>query len=234
MAAWCVIRDFATTEMSLPEAEERVKEILGNHYIDTDWRPTFKAVMNAEGDSNKAASEVEELAQAACRRTGLKIKIPARRPPLTQLTTLEDEVTTSLQDLKTRNRIFGELPSLDEFLEPVEEQEIGDSLTFEGGDSAIVAAVKREMAEKVGEVIEVESDEDEDTQAEPELSRTETLGLCQRLEGACLQFGNADPTLPLELLKQICLFRAHLQRDKLLHGTQTTIDSYFISPLDST
>ncbi|KAG1729323.1 uncharacterized protein EDB91DRAFT_1159667 [Suillus paluster] len=148
-------------------------------------------------------------------------------------TTLEDEITTSLQDLKTRNRIFGEPPSLDEFLEPVEEQEVVDSLAFEGGDKAIVAAVKREIAEKVGEVIEVESDEDEDTQAEPEFSRAETLGLCQQLEGACLQFGNADPTLPLELLKQIRLFRAHLRRDELLHGTQTTIDSYFISPLDT-
>jgi hypothetical protein len=88
----------------------------------------------------------------------------------------------------------------------------------------------QEMAEKVGEVIEVESDADEDSQAEPEVSRVEALGLCQRLEGACLRFGNADPTLPLELLKQIRLFRAHLRRDELLHGTQTTIDSYFISP----
>ena len=113
--------------------------------------------------------------------------------------------------LKTRNRILGELPSLDEFLEPVEEQEVGDSLAFEGGDKAIVAAVNREMAEKVGEVIEVESDEDEDSLAEPEVSRAEALGLCQRLEGAYLQFVNADPTLPLELLKQIHLFQAHLQ-----------------------
>ena len=48
------------------------------------------------------------------------------------------------------------------------------------------------MAEKVGEVIEVESDEDEDSQAEPEVSRAEALGLCQRLEGVYLQFVNAD------------------------------------------
>ena len=38
-------------------------------------------------------------------------------------------------------------------------------------------------------------------QAEPEVSRAETLRLCQWLEGACLQFRNTDPTLPLELLK---------------------------------
>ena len=106
-------------------------------------------------------------------------KPKVKGPPLTQLTTLEDKVTTSLQDLKARNHIFGELPSSDEFLEPVEEQKVGDSLAFEGGDKAIVAAVKREMAEKVGEVIEVESAEDEDSQAEPEVSRAEALGLCQ-------------------------------------------------------
>jgi len=46
--------------------------------------------------------------------------------------------------------------------EPAEEQEVGDSwLEFEGGEKAIIAAVKQEMTEKAGEVIEVETDEDE-------------------------------------------------------------------------
>ncbi|KAG1835808.1 hypothetical protein F4604DRAFT_1910703 [Suillus subluteus] len=62
---------------------------------------------------------------------------------------------------------------------------------------------------------------------EPEVSRAETLALCQRLERACLQFGNVNPTLPLELLKQIRLFHAELRREELLHSTQTTIDAYF-------
>ncbi|OJA17091.1 hypothetical protein AZE42_08991 [Rhizopogon vesiculosus] len=51
-----------------------------------------------------------------------------------------------LQDLRYRNTIFGEPPSLDEFLEPAEEQEVGDSLEFEGGDKAIAAAVKQELS----------------------------------------------------------------------------------------
>jgi len=211
--------------MTLPEAEVRIKEILGTRYADTDWLPAFDAVMNAEGDSDAAAMAVEQLAQAASQRTGLKIRISMRRPPLAQLTAVENEVATSLQDLKNRNRIFGEPPSLDEFLEPAEEQEVGDSLKFEGGDKAIVAAVKQELAERAGEVIEIESDEEEG--AEPEVSRTETLELCRRLEGACLQFGNVDSSLPLDLLKQLRLFRAHLRRDELLHGKQTTIDMYF-------
>jgi hypothetical protein len=142
--------------MTLPEAEVCVKEILGTRYADTDWLPAFEAVMNAEGDSDAAAMAVEQLAQAASQRTGLKIRIPMRRPPLAQLTAVENEVATSLQDLRNHNRIFGELLSLDEFLEPAEEQEVGDSLKFEGGDKAIVAAVKQELAERAGEVIEIE------------------------------------------------------------------------------
>jgi hypothetical protein len=97
---------------------------------------------------------------------------------------------------------------LGEFLEPAEEQEVRETLEFEGGNNAIIAAVNREMAEKVGEVIEVESDEDED--AEAVVSRTEMLVLCQRLEGSCLQFGNSDSTLPLKFIKQIRHFRAYL------------------------
>jgi len=46
--------------------------------------------------------------------------------------------------------------------EPPEEQEVGHSrLEFEGGEKAIIAAVKQEMAEKAGELIEVETGEDE-------------------------------------------------------------------------
>jgi hypothetical protein len=45
--------------------------------------------------------------------------------------------------LKTRDHIFGELPSVDEFLEPAEGQQVGES--FEGGDEAIIAVVRQEM-----------------------------------------------------------------------------------------
>ena len=212
--------------MTLPEAEARMKEILGTHYIDGNWRPALEAVMNAEGDPDTAASAVEQLAQASSCRTGLKFKIwiPARQP-LAQLTALEDEVATSIQDLKTRNRIFGEPPSVDEFLEPAKEQQVGES--FEGGDEAIIAVVKQEMAEKAGQVIEVESESDEEDDPQPEVSRAEMLGLCQRLEGGCLQFGNADSTVPRDFMKQIRLFQAHLRCEELLHRMQTTIDSYF-------
>src|SRR5882757_6468802 len=131
--------------------------------------------MNAEEDPNTAASAVKQLAQAASRRTGLKIRIPARRTPPAEPTAPEDEVATSSQNVKTRNRILGEPPSVDEFLEPAEGQEVGEA--FEGGDEAIITVVKQEMAEEAGQVIEVVSDEEDDPQAE--VSRAEMITLCQ-------------------------------------------------------
>jgi hypothetical protein len=41
---------------------------------------------------------------------------------------------------------------------------------------------------------------------------------CRRLDGGCLQFGNVDSPLLLELLEQIRLFHTQLRRDKQPHG----------------
>jgi hypothetical protein len=37
--------------MSLPDAEENLQTHLGEHYIDSDWRPALKAVMDAKEDA---------------------------------------------------------------------------------------------------------------------------------------------------------------------------------------
>jgi len=56
---------------------------------------------------------------------------------------------------------------------------------------------------RAGEVKEIKSGEEED--AQQEVSRAETLALCQRLDGkepaSSSLFGNANPSLPLDLLK---------------------------------
>lgn len=221
--AWNVIREFAVTEMTLPEAEKRLQDILTTHYVDTDWRPALDAVMQAEGDSDAAVAAVETLATSASNRTGLKIRIPARPPP--QLVTLENEVSSYLTELKSRNRIFGEPMALDNFLEPAEEAEVPDPLDFSGGDEAIVAQVHQEIAEGNGEVIEVESEDE--CEAEQEISATETLALCKRLEPACLQFTDLDSQVTLDLLKHLRLFRGRLQRVVDRNAKQTKISAFF-------
>jgi hypothetical protein len=234
-AAWRVIREFTSTDMSLPEAEKQVQGILGAQYRDADWQPAFKAVMDAEGDLSAATTTVEKLAQVAIRvtHTGLKIRILARQPA-SQLVAIENEVSKSISELKGCHCIIGESATLNQFLELSEEEEIGNSLSseFEGleGDSTIVAVVSREMAEQRGEVIEVESDDDtNDSEGSMELniSRLEGLELSRKFETACLQL--ADVTSPhlLDLISHIRHFRAHLQREELLHARQTTLDSFF-------
>ena len=76
-------------------------------------------------------------------------------------------------------------------LNPVEEQEVGDSdYRFEGGDEAIIAQVNHEEAVKCGEVVEVESDEDEEV--EPEMGLGELIGAVAKLEKACITHGTLE------------------------------------------
>jgi len=37
--AWDIIRKFATTDMTLPHAEDHLKELLRDQYVNGDWRP---------------------------------------------------------------------------------------------------------------------------------------------------------------------------------------------------
>ncbi|KAF9220389.1 hypothetical protein BS17DRAFT_680167, partial [Gyrodon lividus] len=62
--------------MNLPNTEARLAAHLGHHYVNTDWRPALRAVMDAEGDVAIAMKAIEPLAKAATHQTGLKIRIP--------------------------------------------------------------------------------------------------------------------------------------------------------------
>ncbi|KAG2110406.1 uncharacterized protein F5147DRAFT_537855, partial [Suillus discolor] len=64
--------------MSLPAVENDLKAQLCEHYIDSDWQPALKAIMDAEGDTDIALNAVNALAEAASHHTRLKICIPAR------------------------------------------------------------------------------------------------------------------------------------------------------------
>ncbi|KAI5990527.1 hypothetical protein EDC04DRAFT_3148768 [Pisolithus marmoratus] len=115
--------------------------------------------------------------------------------------------------------------ALDSFLEPAEEAEDGDPLNFDGGDEAIVAQVRQEIAEKDGDIIKVESDDE--CEPEPDISPTETLTLCEQLEHACLQYTDINSQVTLDLLKHLRLFRGRLQRSVDLNKKQTKISAFF-------
>jgi hypothetical protein len=53
--AWDLVRTFATSEnMTLPQVEEGLRTLLGVSYVERDWQPILKVVMDAERDTEKA------------------------------------------------------------------------------------------------------------------------------------------------------------------------------------
>ncbi|KAF9220181.1 hypothetical protein BS17DRAFT_759942 [Gyrodon lividus] len=208
--AWKIIYEFAMTDLSLPNAEIRLQAHLGNHFIDADWRPALRAVMDAEGDPQAAVLAIKPLEQAAMCRPGLKIHISLLPKDLPQLKSAGDELAQSINELKAQNCIFDTLPTLDEVLDPPEEVEICEVEIFmsgEKGEEEIIDTVQHKMAVARGEVIEIDSDEEDNL--EPCITRAQAMVLCEQLAGAVLEYGEAEDLS--ELSKQLCRFRAHLR-----------------------
>jgi hypothetical protein len=60
-AAWNILEKFATTDMSLPQAENALKDHFGDQYADEEWRPALDAVVAAENDTTAALEGIREL-----------------------------------------------------------------------------------------------------------------------------------------------------------------------------
>ncbi|KAF4616739.1 hypothetical protein D9613_008851 [Agrocybe pediades] len=133
-------------------------------------------------------------------------------PRPAQLCRIENELLDAANDLKNRRRVIGTLLTLEEMLNPVEEQEIGQSAyTFEGGDEEIVSTVQHELDIQSGKVIEISDDkEDDDKEEEAELNAFSTKDIvqfCQKLERLCFRHGYEDS---LAFSGQLRRFRTHL------------------------
>jgi hypothetical protein len=74
--AWEILRQFAGSDMTLPQAEAELSSYLRNHYQHKDWSLAMDAVMKAEGDTVKAQITIQEIS-AACEQPKLTIHIPA-------------------------------------------------------------------------------------------------------------------------------------------------------------
>ncbi|KAG2359277.1 hypothetical protein BDR07DRAFT_1488389 [Suillus spraguei] len=169
----------------------------------------------------KAAETVEKLASVACRRTGLTIKIPLlTKSP--QLQTLEHKLMKSIEELTTRRRIIGTPLSVDEILDPQEEKNIGEVTVYVyEDDDAIVAEIRRRQGIRSGELVEVESD-DEDEDDQPKVCVAELIPLCEKLEVACIARAGADSSL--DLIHKLRAFRATPRREQLQNAKQATLD----------
>ncbi len=209
--------------MTLPQAEAELSSHLRNCYKYEDWSSAFDAVMKAEGDTVKAQKAVQQMS-AICDQPKLTIRIPAAQPP--QLVATEKDLMASVEELRKRNRVFGELPAVEELTDPVQEHEVSEDspYAFPGGDKDIVEQVLHEGRVQRGEVVEVEdNNDDEDDDPDAHVTRRDTIGLVAQLERLSIKFGDT-----VELPQKLRRFRAQLLRDDLLNSKQTHIDSYFL------
>ena len=236
--AWDIVREFATSDrMSLPDAEQALEELLGAQLVAADWSAALDAAMLAEGDVNAALEGIEKLASVHSPSLSALATLPPqpkRRNRLTQLQPLaetpqrsatEADVMKSVASLKQRNRIFGREPTVDKFVDPIEEREIGDSpYRYEGGDAEIVEEVQYEMAVERGDIIKVDSDEDSDEE-DPSMTNAEVISLCGKLEAMCIAKG--DPNTSLVLMGSLHKLRGQLRHEELANTKQTDITDYF-------
>ncbi|KAF8427659.1 hypothetical protein L210DRAFT_3508850 [Boletus edulis BED1] len=153
------------TDLSLPNAEIRLQAHLGNRYIDSDWQPALKAVMDAEGSTEVALKAIHDIENEAKRRPGIVIRIvPSSHQDIPQISEAETQLMQTVQNLKARNRIFGEPPTLGDLLEPPEEKEIRAEPSDEPDktDEVIAHIVSKEIATVDAEVIEDNSDDEDE------------------------------------------------------------------------
>lgn len=210
--AWSIIHDFATTDMTLPDAETALKNMWGDDYAENRWQPALKAVMDAENDVSAALSTIKKIQLTfASDLSPVATKTP-------QAQQIEQDLMQSVMELKKRNRVHGTLLTLEELVNPLDEKEIGeDSLGH--NDDEIVDQINREK--EGGTASDNESDSDADKEKEPPLGRQAAIHLCQQLESYCLEEGGEHV---LELLYNLRRFRAQLRREDMQSAKQMTLE----------
>ncbi|KAI6046201.1 hypothetical protein EDC04DRAFT_2888348 [Pisolithus marmoratus] len=161
LTALKVIYKFATSEMCLLEAEESLQTVLNSCYITNKWAPILKIVMDAEDNTTKALTGLDQVMNDIF---GLN---------------------KAVEDLKQCKQIIGMALTLEEVLNPIEEQEIVESMyQFEGGEDEIIEQVNHKVAVKEGEIVELESDDKAGGEADTgaEMGLGDMIHLCEQME----------------------------------------------------
>lgn len=209
---WNVINTFASSGMTLPQAEDVLKKIFGDQYNDDYWRPALKIVTETEPDED-VHSLINALQEKS--RSQNQAFIP------TEYCEVAAEVTSSIKELERRNRIFEGAPTADAYIEPEIEREV-EVLPIRTDDQ-LVAEVLREQAVERGEIVEEEDDSCGDEEAESEMSTRDVLLCMTNLRKALLSRGD----LCVRTAKMLALAQDEVAREEMRNARQTTLEEWF-------
>lgn len=223
--AWEVLKKFAAGELTLPQVEEKLRNILGDRYVHIEWKPAYDAVFSAEDDECEALTAITKLAMDALARKSDQVLQPSIATTA-QLREAETTLLESVNELHRRKRIFGTAPTLEDLLNPIEEQQVGENLYhFDGAndievESQIVSAVKGESTNEGEESTEEDGDEDEE---EDRPSCTEIMKLCAQLEKICMS--DTDLTgEAFDLSQLLRKYRGQVFKQDMQSRKQVTLD----------
>ena len=178
-AGWDIVVQYATEPWSLPEVHSLLQERLGDQYIAREWDEPLESILGAEDDTDAALAALDTLRNKWAPNSSSNLCNVATIPK--EPSKVEEELLDLVAQLKDRMRITGQPLTLDEFLDPKEEREVGECLeSFEGGDIEIVGMVQQEMGVASGEIEEIDSNDDE-PEVEPVSLKT-VMEACQLLE----------------------------------------------------
>lgn len=207
-----ILRQFAIGDLTMPQTEERLKMICNKvqqPFKTSDWRPFFDVVFAAEDDDAAAVSGLEQVLSTHT----FPLQAPTRHNPPNsttyqppELSSLQSGITTTLEELKDRGLVRGHVFTVQELLNPVEEQGHGISpYAFEGGDAEIVKTALQNVADDAGLVEEESESDDDDEVMWPVITRKEGIEFCTKLERLCLEYDQSN-----ELNGMLRKFRAIL------------------------
>ncbi|OCB90445.1 hypothetical protein A7U60_g2328 [Sanghuangporus baumii] len=203
--AWNILHDYAHGLIeTLPEVEEHLKveerlsTCLGKSYKPEDWKGVIDTILHTEDDVVAASKLVEQHQSAALAQTcSGSINIA---PLLPQLKRTEESLMASVDDLKQRQRIHGTAPTLEELLNPVEEQKDYEDTHIFKTDQEIILEVHCRFQD--ASVIDANSESDEDitgdaenTPAKPTLHDGQDL--CIQMEKLALEHAETETALTL-------------------------------------
>ncbi|KAJ7826087.1 hypothetical protein B0H14DRAFT_3467871 [Mycena olivaceomarginata] len=221
--AWDVILDFATTDMTYPQAKSGLQSVLSSGYVPAEWETALEAVMNAEENTVVAEQAVRALMPADFSPVSGSPGVPAPFANDLFLKEAERELSEVLVQMKDRRCVCREIPSLDELLDPMAEHEDLDAqyLRFSDGKDGITEILEYM---KAGEADGDEGEEEEPVM-ELDFDKKEVLAAAELLERA-LRF-RPDFEVALPLGNQLRKFRGELKQEIEENKVQTQISSFF-------
>lgn len=216
-----ILRDYATiSEMTLPQAEEQLKALFGDDYNDDRWRVALTTITESE-DTEHALQALDLAYPPQPEKQPIVESTPVvpTRADTEEGREAEEKLGQLVANLKERNRIFGETPTIDQLLDPAEEREIEEE---EIDEDKIVAAVIYEQRVARSEIIEIESDEEEEAEVvESKMTDGEIAALCAKLEAAIIHTGLEEAS---QLSDELRVFRGKLRRAIDARRQQPTLE----------